>query len=392
MENSTCEAGNRKDTRQGGRPSTIKKSTSCTVRRLSNIVVYTHMGQIQKEYIVEELNDDGNLSDTDISESIVQTQTECVTTSSKNALTLHEESAADGYSDSTMEIITVNVTDCISDDAQRTHREPPLNARRGDGKTNRNKVSGKSRKQTHTSPKCQKSVTSKSNQTGQEAKNVAVPECVKQPSDNSNIVKQEFKTEELSFDNINLTGQSATVKQRGNKRDQRFICTDCGKCYNSHYNLLIHQRIHTGENLSACAQCGRCFTNKRILSIHERIHTGEKPFSCSDCGKSFADKSNLVAHQRIHTGNKPYSCMVCGKCFTDKSNLIAHQRIHTGEKPFKCSECGKGFSHNVNLVTHQRIHRGDRPYACSECGKCFTDKSNFAKHLRIHTGKSNATS
>ncbi|XP_063289779.1 gastrula zinc finger protein XlCGF17.1-like [Pelobates fuscus] len=382
MENSTCEAGNCKDTPQGGRPSTIKRSTSCTVRRLSNIVVYTHMGQIQKEYIVEELNDDGNLSDTDISESIVQTQTECVTTSSKNALTLDEESAADGYSDSTMEIITVNVTDRISDDndAQRTHKEPPLNKRRGDGK-NRNK-GGKTEKQTQTSVKCLKSVTSKSNKTGQEAQNVAVPECV----------KQEIKTEELSIDIKNLTGNSATVKQRGNKRDQRFICNDCGKCYNSHYNLLVHQRIHTGENLSACAQCGRCFTNKRILSIHERIHTGEKPFSCSDCGKRFADKSNLVAHQRIHTGNKPYSCMVCGKCFTDKSNLIAHQRIHTGEKPFKCSECGKGFSHNVNLVTHQRIHRGDRPYACSECGKCFTDKSNFAKHLRIHIGKSNATS
>ncbi|KAM4034815.1 LOW QUALITY PROTEIN: uncharacterized protein ACNLHF_021515 [Anomaloglossus baeobatrachus] len=201
-------------------------------------------------------------------------------------------------------------------------------------------------------------------------------------------------SKDLSSDPFKQDSSKTIKKINSHQRDvkatigkQTFSCSQCGKYFNRHSNLVSHKRVHTGEKPYPCPECGKCFKDKLTLVRHQRTHTGEKPFSCSECGKCFKEKSILYTHQKTHTGEKPFSCSECGKCFLKKSTLLTHQRTHTGEKPFSCSECGKWFTKKSTLLIHQRNHTGEKPFLCSECNKCFTKKSILLIHQKTHTGE-----
>ncbi|XP_069606404.1 oocyte zinc finger protein XlCOF8.4-like [Ranitomeya imitator] len=206
----------------------------------------------------------------------------------------------------------------------------------------------------------------------------------------TNLVKSETshtETKEFSCSECGKcfsTNSKRDIHQRSHKMENS--CSICGAYLSNYWNLIRHERRHTGVKPFSCSECGKCFTQKSDLVNHQRIHTGEKPYLCTECGKCFSQKTHLVKHLRCHTGEKPYSCSECGKCFSQKSHLIGHQKSHTGEKPFLCSECGKCFSQKAHLIAHQKSHTGEKPFTCLECGKCFQRKSDLVYHQPIHIG------
>lgn len=147
-----------------------------------------------------------------------------------------------------------------------------------------------------------------------------------------------------------------------------FLCTECGRAFNSHSNLRIHLNVHTGARPYTCSDCGKSFSQSGALKIHRRIHTGERPYSCGFCGRGFPHLAGVRAHQRTHTGEKPYRCSQCGKCFTQSGALKIHTRIHTGERPFTCSLCGKGFSNRSGIRFHSRTVHGLTSEHAGEAG------------------------
>ncbi|XP_037314155.2 zinc finger protein ZFMSA12A isoform X1 [Pungitius pungitius] len=217
-------------------------------------------------------------------------------------------------------------------------------------------------------------------------------------------------------------------------------CTQCGKCFVYRYELLEHQRLHTGENPYKCSQCGkayrrssdlsyhrrkrcpkaahicikcggtfqsmqeRCkhqcyvpkfdcshcgksFKTKHLLSKHEVTHSQERVFTCRQCRKAYPNITELRSHQRIHPADLSTPCTQCGKYFRSVASLAAHELHHRRPKTQVCVSCGKAFRNSHELNLHMRSHTGEKPFQCTYCGKSFSARGNLNVHIRIHTGE-----
>ncbi|KAJ8683873.1 hypothetical protein QAD02_019665 [Eretmocerus hayati] len=179
-----------------------------------------------------------------------------------------------------------------------------------------------------------------------------------------------------------VTPTSSTNINNGPQKQKSFVCKECGKVFNAHYNLTRHMPVHTGARPFICKICGKGFRQASTLCRHKIIHTKEKPHKCATCGKAFNRSSTLNTHTRIHANYKPFVCEFCGKGFHQKGNYKNHKLTHSGEKAFKCNICNKAFHQVYNLTFHMHTHNDKKPFACSICGKGFCRNFDLKKHMR----------
>lgn len=113
----------------------------------------------------------------------------------------------------------------------------------------------------------------------------------------------------------------------------------------------VQNDTENNEERSKIPPANPIFSIKAILS---------SKYQCSICSKSFPTKHNVILHERVHSGERPYECSKCQKNFQQIANLKTHMLTHTQEKKFECKECKKKFSQRCHLTKHSQIHEREK--------------------------------
>ncbi|XP_008060238.2 zinc finger protein 646 [Carlito syrichta] len=201
---------------------------------------------------------------------------------------------------------------------------------------------------------------------------------------------------------------------------QTFACPDCGKAFQSHYELASHLQTHARSHSQVPAQIEAARGPKagtvedevallgqgraqeapseapRALGENaERASGGqgvksmvaedkERPFRCAQCGRSYRHAGSLLNHQKAHTTGL-YPCSLCPKLLPNLLSLKNHGRTHTDPKRHRCSICGKAFRTAARLEGHGRVHAPrEGPFTCPHCPRRFRRRISFLQHQQQH--------
>jgi len=124
--------------------------------------------------------------------------------------------------------------------------------------------------------------------------------------------------------------------------------------------FLKHKIIPEGAEVYSCTKCNYKNTAMSEVRKHERrCHSTctDKMHSCEICPLTFRLEKQLIIHQRIHTGQRPFQCNICN--YTARSNLTlrSHKKSrHSDIRPHTCDGCGYSCKLSQNLNKHKKYH------------------------------------
>ncbi|CAG9568545.1 unnamed protein product [Danaus chrysippus] len=198
-------------------------------------------------------------------------------------------------------------------------------------------------------------------------------------------LKRKLKRKKLE----NKTRRMLLIQQRVSQKSTQvgsLVCGICNKVLANQHTYDHHMQRHNGCRY-ICEHCGKGFPVKTELQIHQVSKHGTGPYlQCSHCPFKAPRKFDLVEHERIHSGERPYTCEKCGLTFRRRGIWKKHLIYHT-EKKIQCPRCPKKFFQRSEMLAHaNNVHDRVYVYLCSKCGATYAKTSTVRRHMTERHG------
>ncbi|XP_046972809.1 zinc finger protein 160-like [Vanessa cardui] len=166
----------------------------------------------------------------------------------------------------------------------------------------------------------------------------------------------------------------------------KLICKVCNKVLANQHTYEHHMQRHNGCRY-ICEHCGKGFPVRTELQIHQVSRHGTGPYlQCSHCPFKAPRKFDLIEHERLHTGERPYTCEKCGLTFRRRGIWRKHLIYHT-EKKIQCPQCPRKFFQRSEMLAHaNNIHDRVYVYLCNKCGATYAKTATVRRHMSERHG------
>ncbi|CAG2169125.1 unnamed protein product [Oppiella nova] len=184
----------------------------------------------------------------------------------------------------------------------------------------------------------------------------------------------------------------AHLLTHGREREFKCPANGCGKVFASLNGLTDHElAVHPGADIQwmECSKkdCHYKTKSERYMRRHKQRHV--KSYLCSQCGKCYESQYVLRQHGSTHNDELKYRCEWpgCVKFFAQNVCLRKHMNTHTREAVYRCQwpGCKKSSVWREWVSDHERRHRGIPvgQYRCHwlECEYRTTGKPTLERHM-----------
>ncbi|KAF6716593.1 Zinc finger protein 574 [Oryzias melastigma] len=137
--------------------------------------------------------------------------------------------------------------------------------------------------------------------------------------------------------------------------EHQYMCSECQELFDTLEDVLIHQQIHTGQEVESEAVEG--------ISIAQMGQNQQ--FQCLECGSLLVNSEELLQHQEMHMqeAGLEVAQQVCEVLETEHANAEGHL---TGPVQYQCLDCLALFDSPETWLEHRRSHSRSNTHSSTE--------------------------